>query len=210
MPEIRKVRYTHDGMIDMIIAEPWISQNELAAHFGYSPSWISIVMSSDAFKDRLKARRGEIVDPRLIADVETRLEAIARQSAKIVLEKLEAAPTPEFALKALEASSKAMGFGARTGLAVNVNGNASFVVAMPTKAADGAQWLEQYGGQAHGPEARAKLERHADVVTIEGEVNGMQEEGRGQTAADPLRQAEPGAKLIAGLDARLIEGLDSL
>ena len=58
-----KIRYSHDGMIDMIVAEPWISQNELALRFGYTASWVSTIMTSDAFKAKLELRKDEIVDP---------------------------------------------------------------------------------------------------------------------------------------------------
>jgi hypothetical protein len=169
---IAKLNYSHDAMIDLILAEPWLSQGEIAARFGYSQSWLSIVMSSDVFKDRLAARKKEIVDPTITASVEERFEAIARRSAAVVLEKLEAAPAPDFALKALELSSKALGFGARGGVAVNVNNNTSFVVAMPQKAADGGQWLEQYGGLPVRAPAAANPPQ-----LIEGELRG-EEKGR--------------------------------
>src|SRR2546421_725388 len=58
-PLVRGLRYTHEAMVDMLIAEPWISQNELAARFGFSPSWISTVICSDAFQAKLAERRGE-------------------------------------------------------------------------------------------------------------------------------------------------------
>ncbi len=33
---IKKVSYTHDTMIDLILGNPGISQTAIAAHFGYS------------------------------------------------------------------------------------------------------------------------------------------------------------------------------
>ena len=54
-----RIRYTHEGLIDMIIAEPWVSQNELAMRFGYTAPWISTVMTSDAFLAKLEERKAE-------------------------------------------------------------------------------------------------------------------------------------------------------
>ena len=75
-----KIRYTHDAMIDLVIANPWISQNEIAERFGYSVPWVSIVFSSDAFKNRLEERRGEVVDPVIRASLKERFEALDRKS----------------------------------------------------------------------------------------------------------------------------------
>src|ERR1700688_3901505 len=60
---ICQVRYTHDDMVDTIIANPVITQNELAARYGYTASWISQVITSDAFQARLHERKDQLTDP---------------------------------------------------------------------------------------------------------------------------------------------------
>ena len=55
----RRVKYSHDAMIDLIIASPGIQQNTLAIHFGYTVGWISTIMQSDAFQAKLAARKDE-------------------------------------------------------------------------------------------------------------------------------------------------------
>lgn len=112
MGALQKVRYSHAAMIDLIIENPWISQNEIAARFGYTPAWISNVFASDAFQSAMAVRRDEIIDPALKATVQERFRALVIQS----LERLQgflAAPAcpPAVALKAAELGAKALGLG---------------------------------------------------------------------------------------------------
>lgn len=111
---VPKMRYTHEAMADMIIAEPWISQNALAARFGYSPGWISTVITSDAFQAMLAARKEELLDPELRATLEERAKALAHQSFRVLQEKLSrpADLVPDnLALRAAELSGKLLGMG---------------------------------------------------------------------------------------------------
>ena len=110
----QRVRYTHDAMIDMIIAEPHVSQNTLAARFGYTPAWVSTIMSSDAFKARLANRREELVDPAILLTIEERFKAVTERSLVVLAEKLSqpAASIPDnLALRAAELGAKALGIG---------------------------------------------------------------------------------------------------
>ena len=129
---IKKVNYTHDAVIDLIIARPDCTQNTIAAHFGYSTGWLSRVMCSDAFQARLAERRTEVVNPELVLTFEERLRGLATQSLNILTEKLEpsedpitgqiTAPDPGIAFKCLELSAKALGYGARqTNVAIQNN-----------------------------------------------------------------------------------------
>lgn len=140
---IARVNYTHDAAIDLIIANPGISQGEIAAHFGYTQAWFSRIRNSDAFLARLAERKKDIVDPGVIASVEEKLRAIVDKSAEVILEKLEKTPNADLAFKALELGGKLAGYGARqVGPVVNNN----FVVALPQKASSEAGWAA-----AHDP-----------------------------------------------------------
>lgn len=122
---IAKVNYSHDGMINLILANRGITQNALASHFGYSASWVSQVMSSDAFQARMLERASEIEDPTLRATVEDGLRGLISRSMAILKEKLDkpAAEIPDnLAIRSLELSTRALGYGAReTAVQVNVN-----------------------------------------------------------------------------------------
>jgi len=111
-----RLRYRHEALIDLIIAQPWLTQNQLAAHFGYTASWISTIMCSDAFQSALAARKDEIIDPALKASVEDQLRGVLARSLEIVRRKLDGPPEnvdPQIALRAMELSQRALGYGAR-------------------------------------------------------------------------------------------------
>jgi hypothetical protein len=112
--QITKVRYTHDAMIDLLVANPRVSQNELAAHFGYTPAWVSTVMATDLFKERLEHRRTELVDPEVKASVNERFHAVVTKSLQVLQAKLSK-PIDQIpdnlALRAAELGAKGIGAG---------------------------------------------------------------------------------------------------
>ncbi len=111
---LTKIRYSHDAMIDLIISNPWMHQNELAAYFGYSASWISVVMNTDMFKARLAERRDEVIDPTVKATLEERFKSVIARSLQVLQEKLskDASAVPDnLALRAAELGAKALGMG---------------------------------------------------------------------------------------------------
>lgn len=136
--QIAKVAYTHDAMIDLIIARPDIKGVELAAHFGYSQPWISRIIGSDAFQARLAERKGVLIDPTLVQSFDERIKGLAITSLDIIQEKLDATRNPQLALSTLELTTKALSMGARgqreSGTTVN------FVVALPPKAESAEAW----------------------------------------------------------------------
>jgi hypothetical protein len=133
---VGKVRYTHDAMIDLMIADPTISQNDLARHFGYTASWVSQIIASDAFQSRMAERREEIVDPTIRATVEERFKGIVHRSLEILAEKLNR-PSEQIpdnlVIRTAELATRALGYGAKS-------------EAPPTPAAEVHLHLENIGG----------------------------------------------------------------
>tara|TARA_R110000868_G_scaffold304180_5_gene564714 strand:- start:64 stop:570 length:507 start_codon:yes stop_codon:yes gene_type:complete len=112
MGVVAKLSYSHKDMIDVIIAQPGISQGELAARYGYSQSWICNVMASDAWKSALAARREEVLDPQLKLTVDERFRALTTRSLERLMEKLDAPQvSDQTVLRAVELGAKAMGVG---------------------------------------------------------------------------------------------------
>jgi len=138
---ITRVRYTHDAMIDLIIARPAITQNQIAAHFGYTAAWVSRIFNSDAFQARLAQRKGDLIDPTITATFDEKLAALADQSLQIVAEKLAASQNIDHAFQALELTTKSLGYGARQ---ANVNVQQNFVVAVPPKASSATDWSKTH------------------------------------------------------------------
>lgn len=152
---IVQVSYTHDAMIDLILANPSINQNQIAKHFGYTPGWVSQVMSSDAFKNRLADRKNHLVDPLIAQELDAQLEGLARQAAANVRKRLEDNPNDgNFALRVLDMGTKALGFGARErGNSGPVVAPVQFLVVTPEKAASAEEWV-----RVHKPAGRGVSE----------------------------------------------------
>jgi hypothetical protein len=146
-PEIRKIRYTHDAVIDEIIAFPAISQGELSQKFGFTQSWMSIIINSDAFQERLAERKAQLVDPRLIASIEDRLGAVAQRSLDKIMEKLDGPGQNGIKMMELVAIAK-LGVGDRNiTKGVTVQNNSLYVVNLPPTAPDAKTWVKTAQGR---------------------------------------------------------------
>src|SRR5262245_48555659 len=112
MGRLKKVSYSHKALIDLIISQPELTQNQLAAHFGYTPAWISNILASDAFQNAMAERREDIIDPTLRATIEERFRALVIRSIAVLQEKLnQPAVSDNVALRAAELGAKALGIG---------------------------------------------------------------------------------------------------
>lgn len=138
---IARVRYSHDGMIDLILSNPALSQGDIARHFGFTEAWVSRVMNSDAFQARLAARKSDIIDPSLTLTIQEKIAALASKSLDRLIERVSTASTGDLELRALEITSKALGYGARQ---TNLNVQQNFVVAMPAKAESENDWAAKH------------------------------------------------------------------
>lgn len=118
---IAKIGYSHDAMINLLIARSGrISQNELAEYFGYTASWISQVMSSDAFQARYAERTKELIDPAIRDAAAAGFKDVLNRSIEILKEKL-AAPkiSDQLAIQSATLASRALGYGAREQTVIN-------------------------------------------------------------------------------------------
>lgn len=152
-PEIAKVRYTHDAIIDEILTNPAISQGELAKMFGFTQAWMSIMINSDAFQERMRERKCELVDPRLVATLEDRLNGVARSALDALLEKLEQHTNKTLPMKTMELIATAkLGVGDRANrMQAPVQQNNLYVVALPGVSADSNSWRASAQGLSPAP-----------------------------------------------------------
>lgn len=156
---LQRVHFSHDAMIDLIVAQPMISQGEIAKTFGYTESWVSRVINSDSFQARLAIRKDEVVDPLIKQNFEERVQGLAAMSLDIITKKLEATQSMDGALKTFELTTKALGMGARD-RSVNVQQN--FVVALPAKATNQQEWAES------ARESMAAVSHQVTDVVVKG------------------------------------------
>lgn len=141
---IATVRWHHDHVIDFMIANPTVSQAQIAKEFGFREHWVSLMVNSDAFKARLAERKAELVDPIIVRTVEERLHAVAAASLDRVLEKLVGPlpPDDKFVLESAKLATAALGYGARpAGGKTDVN--IGVVVQVPGKLSEG-DWRAKY------------------------------------------------------------------
>lgn len=111
---IAKVNYSHQDMADFILMNPTITQNEIAARYGHTPSWVSQIINSDAFQAYLSARRAELVDPTLVLTIEERMRGVTARSLQVIQDKLSAPSelvSDELALRAAALGAKSLGMG---------------------------------------------------------------------------------------------------
>lgn len=195
---IAKISYSHDAMIDLIIANPGINQDEIAKTFGYTPGWISQVIASDAFQSRLAARKNEIVDPLIRASVEERLKGLAHRSLEVLMRKLnsaDAAISDELALGAAKIATTALGYGAKQAAVQN---NVQFVVQVPPKSADPATWLKE-----HAPLASIQANGSSVGTPATRSLSSSGEVADAEVVATEARPAKPDAEALL---KQLLEG----
>jgi hypothetical protein len=106
---------------ELLLSPPGETQRALAKRLGYTQSWLSRLIASDAFQMRL-AKRIEELDPdkreifRLrFATIEEEARGILLTSLQKLSEKLNdpVEPEPDLLLKSAAMTSKLLGYGAR-------------------------------------------------------------------------------------------------
>lgn len=126
---LRNLNFTHDAIVDLILAEPAIEKQEIASRFGYSIKYVSIVTSSDAFRERLAQRKAQLVDPLIAASINDRMRALTERSLEVLLDKVNQPSSTVDASLALQAAQ----LGAK---GLNIGGFASKMIAPPPAPAD--------------------------------------------------------------------------
>lgn len=174
--QIAKIRSSHDTIVDMMICHPEMTKAQIAAKLGYTPTYLSIVTGSDAFKVRMAKRRAQFVDPVVAASVEEMFGAMTERACEVLLEKLNQ-PTntvdPQLALQAAQLGAKVAGmggFGAKVAV-VNVAPSEERL----NRLADNLTRLAGGLGASQDPTPqRAEREKHSasDAVIVEAKALG--------------------------------------
>lgn len=108
--QIIKLRPLHEQIALSIVANPGITNRELAMKFGRTEVWISIVRNSDCFLAKIDELH-EAAEDAVIADIPTKLRAVADLALDRVQENLQhGGCTPSYALNALKEALGAIGY----------------------------------------------------------------------------------------------------
>lgn len=106
---LKKLTYTHEAMIDLILQEPTVKYSELAEIFGFSEGWIARVVNSDAFAARLAERKAALIDPQISRSLNDRLRGVTVKAIDLISEKLSSEEAgASYALEALGIATGAM------------------------------------------------------------------------------------------------------
>lgn len=109
MAEIQRVRYTHEAIAEFLVTNPTVSQGEIAKVFGYSESWLSQVINSDAFQAyyrKLAEERGAIATHTVAA----KIAGFASLALDKAMEKLETGSSERFITDSTEQALRALGY----------------------------------------------------------------------------------------------------
>lgn len=125
---ITRLLPVHEAMIDQLVAEPRTTSKQLSEQFGFTLNWTHQIMLSNCFKERLRERSMESIDPMLLRTVNERVEAVLVVGLELLLVKLDNPPekvSDNLVLRAIELSTRALGMGNTShepqGPLVNVN-----------------------------------------------------------------------------------------
>lgn len=142
---IKRVSYTHDALIDYLIANPGCGHKDLAEEFGYSVNWIGRILNSDAFNVVLAKRKSELIDPVIVASAEENMKSVLQKSMELVIHKLNQPPMMNSLVdvtRVMEVASRALGYGAKIDNQTNTQINNIAII--PAQVKNSLEWAEQY------------------------------------------------------------------
>lgn len=106
---LKKLTYTHEAMIDLILQEPTVTHKELAELFGFSEGWIGRVVVSDSFQSRLAERKAALTDPVITRSINERLRGVTTRAIDVIQDKLSSEEvSASYALEALGVATSGM------------------------------------------------------------------------------------------------------
>lgn len=172
--QLQRVRTTHDALVDLILMRPELTQKELARELGRTPQWVYLTINSTVFQERLAARKTELVDPTILATIDDKLQAVASKSMDLLLEKINITTETSDLLSAVSIATKALGYGA--GRNINQTNIANFVVALPPKAENSSNWLNEHRPQILQDQVEKSIEANEIIEITEVEDLNESEE----------------------------------
>jgi hypothetical protein len=115
-PPVKRMRYSHEALADLIISNPFCDGLWLSLKTGYSRSWLSTIMASDAFQAKLAERREKVVDPTLRLTLEEQAKGLFARSIEVLRHKFDGASEnipDQLAIQTFSATARALGYGNR-------------------------------------------------------------------------------------------------
>lgn len=112
--QIKSVSIRHEAIIDTIVANPTISVTALAATFGVTVGWMSVIMHSEVFRDAL-AKKNEEVFNQVVVPTRARMTAVADQAYEKLAGKIPFIEDPKVLLEIADRTANKLGHGPKRG-----------------------------------------------------------------------------------------------
>lgn len=176
----------NEYILSYMLQNPGASRKEIAAYFNVTPTWISIVTRSDAFRSRMAEILGESV---VVAATETRasLEALADIAIERLAEKVEVSQDPEFLRKTTDMALHRLGYAPVSSKAPGANVQVNLLVGREDLQAAREQILN-VSLQAGDKALEGRQEENARAIAPPGEL----EEEPATGVAFPAREVGSG------------------
>lgn len=86
--QIQKVSIKHDVLLDYLIANPTAKRSEVAAIFGVTQAWLSTIIHSCAFQEKLRQRQDQVFEVAVLRPIQEKLMGAANMAAERLMEVL--------------------------------------------------------------------------------------------------------------------------
>lgn len=104
--------YSHEAMVELMVAERSWNYRKLAKYWGRDASWFMQILASDSFQLALDPYRHLITDPTITATLDERFRALTLRSLDVLQDKLDGKDVADYTvLKSAELGVKALGMG---------------------------------------------------------------------------------------------------
>lgn len=165
--QIQSLNEFHEQLARWTLENPHLTLRHAAQRFGYSVTWLSIIMNSDAFRARL-AELNAAADALVVADVPQRLRGLAvsaldkldAQLEEVIVEGPMARVDRDFTRETAEMALKALGYGAKHTSAPQPSGAAPSGTVI-------------YADKVLVQEARARILARGEPRTIDAQPEGL-------------------------------------
>jgi hypothetical protein len=120
----RRLRKSHKAIAEYLCEHPLATLGELAAWSGYSYSYCSIIINSDAFKTYLAGLEADVRSEVLLPHLRDKLNGAAAVAVERLAEKLAVEQDTQVLTDSTEVLLRALGYGApKTTVTVNAQQN---------------------------------------------------------------------------------------
>lgn len=127
--QVAKVSIKHDAILDVLVANPTLRRSEVAAMFGVTVPWLSTIIHSDVFQEKLRERQDLVFDVAVIRPIQDKLLGMANQTVERLMEAVQFESDPKTLNTILDTTLKNLGYGQKSvGAPVNQQNNFTFNV----------------------------------------------------------------------------------